>query len=347
MADALYQLNPVSRMQNHIAVEALRAMVGRHAARQRRPMRILELGAGTGGTSAALLKVLPATGVVYHFTDVSHFFTDRAKARFAGLPFIEYGLFDINKGFAEQGYEPASFDLILAANAIHAAKHIDETLHQLREAPGAGRCADAHRGHRQHADPDADTGAHRELRPLPGPAQGAQSAFHVGRRMARLLAGAGFEGLARCPAWATLRRRGHSISCWLAARSRAAPWLPSVVTQKAVASRHAAAPAPRRRQPRCTNAPGDCGVGTADALSRLLGKLIHVDAARLDPQATFMELGVDSIVLMEFTHAVSRQHGVKLTVPQIFEHYPSLDKLSRFLDAGEAPASSVDAAEEV
>jgi hypothetical protein len=50
---------------------------------------------------------------------------------------------------------------------------------------------------------------------------------------------------------------------------------------------------------------------------------------------------------MEFTHAVSRQHGVKLTVPQIFEHYPSLDKLSRFLDAGEVQGSSIDTAEEV
>ncbi|SAL50070.1 type I polyketide synthase [Caballeronia humi] len=344
VADALYQLNPVSRMQNHIAVEALRAMVGRHATRQRRPMRILELGAGTGGTSAALLKVLPATGVVYHFTDVSHFFTDRAKARFAGLPFIEYGLFDINKGFAEQGYEPASFDLILAANAIHAAKHIDETLHQLRRLLVPGGALMLIEGTVNtpiqmltlaHIESFGHYQDRRKARNLPF--------MSVDEWRACLLA-AGFEGFSAVPGV------GHSSQAWpqhlllACSAEEGGAVASSVVTQEAVESLtplSAPSPAPMHESA------ADSSLGTTDALSRLLGKLIHVDAARVDPQATFIELGVDSIVLMEFTHAVSRQHGVKLTVPQIFEHYPSLEKLSRFLDAGEVQGSSIDTAEEV
>ena len=346
VADALYQLNPVSRMQNHIAVEVLRVLVGRHAAVQHRPMRILELGAGTGGTSAALLKVLPAAGVTYRFTDVSHFFTDRAKARFAGLPFIEYGLFDINKGLAEQGYEPASFDLILAANVIHTAKYVDKTLHQLRELLVPGGAVMLIEGTVNtpiqmltlaHIESFGHYQDRRRARNLP---------FMSADEWRSCLLDAGFERCAAVPG------AGHSSRAWpqhvLLAGSPEQDAAPArdAVTENASASVTPLPPPPSPAAP-APDAPGDCGVPTADALSQLLGKLIHVDAARLDPQATFMELGVDSIVLMEFTHAVSRQHGVKLTVPQIFEHYPSLDKLSRFLDAGEAPASSVDAAEEV
>jgi aryl carrier-like protein len=295
--------------------------------------------------------VLPAAGVTYRFTDVSHFFTDRAKARFAGLPFIEYGLFDINKGLAEQGYEPASFDLILAANVIHTAKYVDRTLHQLRELLVPGGAVMLIEGTVNtpiqmltlaHIESFGHYQDRRRARNLP---------FMSADEWRACLLDAGFE---RCGA---VPGAGHSSRAWpqhvLLAGSPEQDAAPArdAVTEKAFASvaplPPPPPPPPAAAAPDAPDAPVDCGVATADALSQLLGKLIHVDAARLDPQATFMELGVDSIVLMEFTHAVSRQHGVKLTVPQIFEHYPSLDKLSRFLDAGETPASSVDAAEEV
>jgi SAM-dependent methyltransferase/aryl carrier-like protein len=332
-------------MQNHIAVEVLRALVGRHAAVQSRPMRILELGAGTGGTSAALLKVLPAVGVTYRFTDVSHFFTDRAKARFADLPFIEYGLFDINNGYAEQGYEPASFDLILAANVIHTAKHVDRTLHQLRELLVPGGALMLIEGTVNtpiqmltlaHIESFGHYQDRRRARNLP---------FMSADEWRACLLEAGFERCCAVPG------AGNSSRAWpqhvLLAGSPEEGGAParSAVAEKAPA--YVTPLPPPSAAPPTPDTAVDGGLGTTDALSRLLGKLIHVDAARLDPQATFMELGVDSIVLMEFTHAVSRQHGVKLTVPQIFEHYPSLDKLSRFLGAGETPASSIDTAEEV
>jgi aryl carrier-like protein len=288
--------------------------------------------------------VLPATGVVYHFTDVSHFFTDRAKARFAGLPFVEYGLFDINKGSAEQGYEPASFDLILAANAIHTAMHIDETLHQLRRLLVPGGALMLIEGTVNtpiqmltlaHIESFGHYQDRRKARNLP---------FMSVDEWRTCLLEAGFEGFSAVPGV------GHSSQAWpqhlllACSAEEGSAAACSVVTQEAVesvASLSAPSPVPMHETA------VDCGLGTTDALSRLLGKLIHVDAARVDPQATFIELGVDSIVLMEFTHAVSRQHGVKLTVPQIFEHYPSLEKLSRFLDAGEVLGSSIDTAEEV
>ena len=48
-----------------------------------RPLQVLELGAGTGGTTAAVLPGLPAERTGYTFTDVSDFFLTRAAERFA------------------------------------------------------------------------------------------------------------------------------------------------------------------------------------------------------------------------------------------------------------------------
>ena len=101
-------------------------------------LRILEIGAGTGGTTAALLPRLSSDRVRYVFTDVSDPFLDRAKQKFASYPFMEFGRFDLEQGIAPQGYPPASFDMIVSANAVHATTDLRAALRRLREllAPG-------------------------------------------------------------------------------------------------------------------------------------------------------------------------------------------------------------------
>jgi SAM-dependent methyltransferase len=98
----------------------------------------LEVGAGTGGTSSALLPELPAERTHYVFTDMSELFLERARERFAAFPFVEYRLFDMEQDPAAQGYTPASFDLIVSANAVHASSNLRLTLRRLRDllAPG-------------------------------------------------------------------------------------------------------------------------------------------------------------------------------------------------------------------
>jgi acyl carrier protein len=91
-------------------------------------MRILEIGAGTGGLSAALISVLPQDRTEYIFTDVSPFFFPHAQERFHDYPFVEYSLLDIEHSPAEQGYTPHSFDLIVAANVFHATRSLYDTL---------------------------------------------------------------------------------------------------------------------------------------------------------------------------------------------------------------------------
>lgn len=130
-ATAAYRDNLVSRYTNQLVVSGLTARAaraGRATTTAGRPLRVLEIGAGVGGTSAGLITALAPYDVHYTFTDVSNFFLVRARHMFAEHDFIDYRMFDINRPPAEQGFAPCSFDVIVCANVLHNAINIDDAL---------------------------------------------------------------------------------------------------------------------------------------------------------------------------------------------------------------------------
>ncbi|MFN6493270.1 beta-ketoacyl synthase N-terminal-like domain-containing protein [Nostoc sp. DedQUE03] len=95
-------------------------------------LRVLEIGAGTGVTTQALLPVLPPQQTSYTFTDIGSGFLTQAQEKFKDYPFIEYRLLDIDKPPTQQGFEKYSYDVIIATNVLHATRNIDKTLHHVR-----------------------------------------------------------------------------------------------------------------------------------------------------------------------------------------------------------------------
>ena len=100
-------------------------------------LRVLEVGAGTGGTTVSILEdLVDKDGYplysLYSFTDVSAGFFPQAKERFSYASNMEYRVFDISRDPIEQGFEIESYDLILAPNVIHATPSLHETLCNLR-----------------------------------------------------------------------------------------------------------------------------------------------------------------------------------------------------------------------
>ncbi|MER7402829.1 SDR family NAD(P)-dependent oxidoreductase [Streptomyces sp. NPDC000070] len=96
-----------------------------------RPLRVLEVGAGTGSLTAALLPVLPHQLTRYTYTDLTAAFFPRAQARFAGCDTLDYRTLDLNQDPEEQGFTPGSFDLVVAANVLHATIDLNATLTRL------------------------------------------------------------------------------------------------------------------------------------------------------------------------------------------------------------------------
>lgn len=125
---AAYAESLVGRRVNAAIIDLVRDAVRP----DRGPLQVLEIGAGVGGTSAALIPALADLDVDYLFTDVSRFFLNRAAEVFANYPFLRYGLFDINLDPADQGYRPNSQDVIVACNVLHNATDLTGMLGRLR-----------------------------------------------------------------------------------------------------------------------------------------------------------------------------------------------------------------------
>ncbi|MBU6352349.1 MAG: acyltransferase domain-containing protein, partial [Chloroflexi bacterium] len=98
-----------------------------------RGLRILEVGAGTGGTTAGLLPFLPASQSDYLFTDIGASFLHKAAERFASYPFVRYQPLDIEREPAAQGFEPYQADLVVAGNVLYATCDLGQTLAHVRQ----------------------------------------------------------------------------------------------------------------------------------------------------------------------------------------------------------------------
>ena len=67
------------------------------------------------------------------YTDISAGFFADAEARFGtdGAS-IDFRVLDIEKDPIDQGFDPHAYDLVIAANVLHATRHLDETLAHCR-----------------------------------------------------------------------------------------------------------------------------------------------------------------------------------------------------------------------
>ena len=135
-ASRIYQDAPLSRLPNalmrHVCQSVLRSMPSG------RVLRVLEIGAGTGGTTAHLLPLLRDVPCEYVFTDLSKLFFQAARTKFAEFPFVRYTMLDAEKPPEAQGFGLHQFDLVVAANVLHATRDLRQTLTHARSllAPG-------------------------------------------------------------------------------------------------------------------------------------------------------------------------------------------------------------------
>lgn len=129
-AESIYKYNPASQYLNCIAAEAVIS----YARQKGGKIHILEVGAGVGGTTATLLEELSnnSIDVEYCYTDLSDFFTQKAKKVYEKYRFVEYGRYDLNIHPQLQGYSPKSFDIIIGANCIHDSAYLVNSLGYLR-----------------------------------------------------------------------------------------------------------------------------------------------------------------------------------------------------------------------
>ena len=131
IADKLYRESPSAKVFNGLAQESIKTALARLP--KDRTLRVLEIGAGTGGTSSYVLPEFPSERTEYSFTDVSLFFLAKAQERFASYAFVRYRTLNIEQDPATQGFAPRQFDLIIAANVLHATADLRRTLANVKQ----------------------------------------------------------------------------------------------------------------------------------------------------------------------------------------------------------------------
>ncbi len=136
VVDGLYRQTAEARAFNRLT----QSVVAEIAAQlpSDRPVRILEIGAGSGGTTSYLLPHLPADRTDYLFTDIAPLLVSKAAERFDGYPFLRAQILDIEQDPAQQGLAGQQFDLVLAVNVLHATADLRQSLRHTRQllAPG-------------------------------------------------------------------------------------------------------------------------------------------------------------------------------------------------------------------
>ncbi len=133
IANALYRDTITARYLNKSVVEAVvRIATGKGS------LRILEVGAGTGTTTDAVVHRLKTSiseqiKSDYLFTDISKFFLAAAREHFKDCSWMCFQIVDIDKNLFEQGLKPKSVDIVIAAGVLNNARNINKTVRGLMQ----------------------------------------------------------------------------------------------------------------------------------------------------------------------------------------------------------------------
>jgi len=102
-------------------------------------LRCLEIGAGTGGATQAILQETKQSFLSYTFTDLSSGFFSSAETLFrdVSVPMI-FKTLNINVDPAQQGFEDHSYDVVIASLVLHTTSSLRRTLKNIWQLLKAG-----------------------------------------------------------------------------------------------------------------------------------------------------------------------------------------------------------------
>ena len=89
LVSQVYTSNPIADHFNSVVAQ----IIENYVTTSDKPIKILEIGAGTGGTTRFILPKIKGYNVSYDFTDVSLSFLNKAKSKFDSYKFIYYSIF--------------------------------------------------------------------------------------------------------------------------------------------------------------------------------------------------------------------------------------------------------------
>ncbi|HEX4368389.1 MAG TPA: aminotransferase class III-fold pyridoxal phosphate-dependent enzyme, partial [Rhodopila sp.] len=310
LVESVYQSGAIADHFNRNVAQTVLAAIRVAAGR---PVHLLEIGAGTGGTTQSVLPELAAAGIElrYDYTDVSSAFVRQAATRFeTRYPFLRFATLDIERDATAQGFTLGTYDVVIAANVLHATRSIADTL-----AAAAGLLR---------------PGGTLVLNEVTQPHEFIGMTFGL------------------TPGWwayaDTPLRQPHSPVLSLAGwrRALAAAGMGSVEALglegddmdnplQAVIIAH--------RDGTNTAATADGLATIRERLAALVERISGIAIRPHDDQTNLFELGLDSLLLMQIKQGILGDFGVEVDMGQFYEQLSTPVRLVAFIAQRHAPAA--------
>ncbi|MEV7775548.1 SDR family NAD(P)-dependent oxidoreductase [Kitasatospora sp. NPDC086791] len=346
LVEGIYKNNPVTDCFNGVMAEAVAGAVREilrtdPAAR----VRILEIGAGTGGGSVKVFEKLEPYAAhveTYSYTDLSKSFLMYAEKEYGPKhPYLDYRIFNVEAPLATQDVEPGSYDIVLATNVLHATRNIRRTLRNAKATLKANGVLLANELSSHSMFTHLTFGLLEgwwlyeddELR-IPGcPGLAPES-------WADVLEDEGFDSVS-FPA-RRLHDLGHQViaadSDGLIRQDAVEPEAPGGAAEQTGAEQTGAEPAgraPRSQRParRAGAVPDEVlEEHVKDVVFEQLKLSLKVDRTQIAADDAFMDYGIDSIIGVQLIQEINRKLGIDLATTDLFDH-GSVNRLARHVVA--------------
>ena len=133
LVEGIYKHNDIADYFNEVLADTVVTYIEKRLTQTpAAKVSILEIGAGTGGTSAMVfskLKPLQAHIQEYCYSDISKAFLLHAEKEYSDqAPYLNYKIFNVEAAIAGQDIAADRYEIVIATNVLHATKNIRQTL---------------------------------------------------------------------------------------------------------------------------------------------------------------------------------------------------------------------------
>jgi 3-oxoacyl-(acyl-carrier-protein) synthase/SAM-dependent methyltransferase len=308
LVEPVYRDNPLADYFNNAVAEVVSRYV---EMRGDRPLRVLEIGAGTGSTAQFVLPVLRDRNATYVFTDLSFAFLNKARRRFAEFPFVRYEIFNVEKPPTNDEL----FDIVVATNVIHATADLPRVVRNVRDriAPGGIFVLNEITSLQDYAT--LTFGLTEGWWLSTDPYRIPDSPLVSGDNWRRLLLGAGFDAT---------RYHGtedQQVVVAIVAEPVTAPVASAAVPPVSAADTQSV----RDAAASVGAAPDEPAVQRY--IRRNIAAVMHADETDIDVDQPFNEYGIDSLIALELLKPFRADLGY-LPATVLFEH-PTVARLAK------------------
>ena len=342
LVEGVYKNNAVAAFFNGVMAEVVGQYVDERRSGRTRDaggmnLRLLELGAGTGGSSQGILQKLDEYRhdvEEYRYSDVSKMFILHGEQAYGGgREYLKYAVVDIETGLEAQGVERGVYDVVIAANVLHATRSVRETVRNAKAALKengvlvlneitsksvyahltfgllAGWWAYEDEALRMEGNPGLTVDGWKRVLEEEGFRRVCFPA-HEAHGLGQQIIVAESDGI--------IRQR-HAVTTRPPARLT-------------TAARSASSPTPPAMASVATPVSGDAGLleQVEKWLVEAVGVLLKVKREAVHLDAELSEFGFDSISLTGFANHVNQAQGLDV-MPTIFFEHPTLRRFAKYL----------------